>query len=429
MEKMKTKNLMLVLLLTALLAACAPITPTPLSSLPQLLPRIELTETSPEKTIIIGFTTSLTGSLSQEARQQNQGLLLWMDDVNNRGGLAISENQIVKFEPRFYDDQSDPAQAAVLYERLIFEDNATFLFGPYSSTLTDAVAPIINQNQKIMISAGAAADATFKKGYQGIYQIYTPGSQYFIDALNLLAEKDSTARKIAIVYENDRFATSTVDPLKTYAESLGYEIVIFESYNRGTTDFSAIIDRLKEAKPDAIFGGGHSNDGQIFAQQIYDNSLQIKFMALLVAPADPMFANLGQAALGIIAPSQWEPRVQFQVDFGPDILTFNQAYQTAYAEEPTYQSAGGYVAGLILEKALLEAGSLNPQDVRAALDEINMQTLFGPIRFEVSESMRGMQIGHQIVYIQWQAREDGTLTKQIIWPEAGKTSEFVYPMR
>lgn len=410
------------------LAACAPVIATPLASQPQLLPRIETSSAPKEQTVVIGFTTSLTGRLSQESKKQSNGLILWMNDVNNRGGLALNDKLIVKFEPRFYDDQSDSAQAVSLYNRLILEDNATFLFGPYSSTLADAVAPVADQNQKIMISAGAASDSIFKKGYGGLYQIYSPASSYLNDALDLLAQKDPKAKRIAIVFENDRFSISVVQSLKIYAETRGFEIVAFESYESDQTDFSAIIEKLINLAPDAIFGGGHWEDGQEFAKQVYRNSLKVKFMVLLSAPADADFAALNQAALGVIGASQWEPKAQFVVSFGPSVVDFNRAYQTAYAEEPGYQAAGGYAAGLVLEKALLDAGSLDQQKIKAALDALNIITFFGPQRFERSEAAHGLQVGRSMIYVQWQRNQDGPLTKEIIWPPEGRTADLKYPM-
>lgn len=409
--------------------SCAPATATPIQGQPDLLPRIEMTEGPAEKLVSIGFTTSLTGNLSQEARKQSNGFLLWMDDVNKRGGLLLDNNIIVKFEPKFYDDQSDSNQAISLYEKLVLEDNVTFLFSPYSSTLADVVAPIANQNQKIMISAGAASDSIFKKGYSGIYQIYTPASKYLNDSLDLLAKKDPTAKRIAIIYENDRFSTGVVESLKNYAESRGFEIVAFESYNSDTTDFVPLIKKLIDIAPDAIFGGGHAADGQALAKQVYENSLTVQFMALLVAPADSSFINIGQGAIGVVGASQWEPTVQFEVNFGPSVVSFNQAYQAAYSEEPTYHAAGGYAAGLVLEKALLEAGSLDQQKIKAALDNTNIVTFFGPIRFERSEASHGLQIGRKMIYIQWQRSPDGTFIKQIVWPEEGKSADLIYPMR
>ena len=140
-------------------------------------------------------------------------------------------------------------------------------------------------------------------------------------------------------------------------------------------------------------------------------------------------ALIGQGAFGVVGASQWEPTVQFEVNFGPSVVSFNQAYQTAYSEEPTYHAAGGYAAGLVLENAILEAGSLDQQKIKAALDNTNIVTFFGPIRFERSEASHGLQIGRKMIYIQWQRGPDGAFIKQIVWPEEGKSSDLIYPIR
>lgn len=419
----------LILLVALLLASCAPATATPAQGQPELPPRIQATQGIQEKTVVVGFTTSLTGNISLEAKNQSNGILLWMNTVNQRGGITLSDGTIVKFEPKFYDDQSDPQQVAELYEKLVFEDNVSLFFSPYSSTLADTAAPIADKYQKIMIAPGAASDSIFKKGYQGIYQVYTPASKYLNEALDLLAEKDPQAKRLAIIFENDRFSTSVVESLKKYAEAEGFEIVLFESYNSDTTNFVPLIKKLIELAPDAVMGGGHNADGQAFARQAYENSLRVKFMALLVAPSDSSFANIGQAAIGIIGASQWEPSVQIQPDFGPGVLEFNQAYQATYATEPSYHAAGGYAAGLILEKAILDADSLEYAKIKTALDNLNMVTFFGPIRFDRATNAHGMQIGHKMIYTQWQSTGENNLAKQIIWPDEAKTAEMVYPIR
>lgn len=419
----------LILLIALLLVGCAPTQATPAQGQPELPPRIEATQGAQEKTVLIGFTTSLSGSLSVEAKNQSNGILLWMNTVNQRGGITLSDGSVIKFEPKFYDDQSEPEQVVELYEKLVFEDNINFFFSPYSSTLADTAAPIADKYQKIMIAPGAASDNIFRKGYQGIYQVYTPASKYLNEALDLLAEKDPEAKRIAIVFENDRFPTSVVESLKKHAESKGFEIVVFESYSSDTTDFVPLIKKLAELAPDAILGGGHIVDGQALARQVYENSLRVKFMALLVAPSDASFANIGQAAFGVIGASQWEPSVQIQPDFGPTVLEFNQAYQATYATEPSYHAAGGYAAGLILEKAILNADSIEYAKVKTALDNLNMVTFFGPIRFERANNAHGMQIGHKMIYTQWQYASENNLVKQIIWPDDARTAELIYPIR
>jgi branched-chain amino acid transport system substrate-binding protein len=360
-----------------------------------------------------------------------------MKQINEAGGIHLPDGKVVRFESIYYDDESNKDRVQELYTRLATEDDADFLISPYSSGLADASAVIAEQYEKVMITTGAASDSTYQKGYTLVYQAYTPASHYLTGALDLLKATDETVQKIAIVHENDKFSTDVSTALNTYAESLGYDIVLFEGYDSGTTDFAPFINKIIDAAPDAIMGGGHFQDGTTFAKQISEKSVQVKFVSLLVAPPEPTFAELGAAALGIIGPSQWEPKVKFSEAsaqaaglewFGPAADEFVSAYQTEFGEEPSYHAAGGFAAGLLLQKAIENAGSLETQAVVSALDALNMLTFFGHMQFDTTPESHGLQIGHSMVYIQWQGSE-GNLAKEVVWPAEGATADLLYPIR
>lgn len=389
-----------------------------------------------ERTVVIGFTASQTGKLNVESTRQINGLNLWMDQINSGGGLTLSSGEVLKFEAVFYDDESNTDRVQELYTRLVTEDEADFLISPYSSGLADASAIIAEQYGKVMITAGAASDSTYQKGFTLVYQSYTPASRYLTGAVDLLNSLDPDAKKIAIVHENDKFSTDVSNALKDYAESMGYEIVLFEGYDSGTTDFAPFINKIQDAAPDAIMGGGHFQDGSTFARQLSEKGLDAKFVALLVAPPEPSFAELGEAALGIIGPSQWEPLTQLDESaaesagvpyYGPSSQEFVDAYQAAYDEEPSYHAAGGYLAGLLLQKAIEDADSLETEAVAEALDNLDILTFFGRIKFDTSEDSHGLQIGHSMMYVQWQGSAD-SLAKQIVWPPEAVTAETLYPL-
>lgn len=428
----------LFLLLSLLLAACA--APTPVSTQPpaptqplaptQALPtQPPAPTTPPEKVVTIGFTASLTGKLNVESTRQNNGLKLWMDQVNAAGGIKLADGTVVKFQAKFYDDESNADRVQELYTKLINEDKADFLISPYSSGLADAAAVIAQQYDKIMITTGAAAEGTYRKGYTLVYQTYTPAGHYLTGAVDLLASLDPNVKKIAIVHENDKFSTAVSDALKAYAESKGYEIVLFEGYDSGTTDFAPIVNKTEAAQPEVVLGGGHFADGQQFAKALHDKQLPVKMIALLVAPPEPKFAEIGEAALGVVGPSQWEPLAAFKPDFGPTGGEFAKAYQEAFGEEPSYHAAGGYAAGLILQYAIETAGSLDTQAIKEALDQMDSVTFFGRIKFDTSAEQHGLQIGHEMVYIQWQKDQAGNLVKQVVWPKEAATAPALYPIR
>ncbi|HSR46852.1 MAG TPA: ABC transporter substrate-binding protein, partial [Anaerolineales bacterium] len=167
---MKTARLFVLagLVLALTLAAC---TPAPTATEPPPPPQPTSEEGMPEPTappeeviLKIGFTASQTGSLNVESTRQVNGLNLWIEDVNAAGGVPIGDNKVVKFEAVFYDDESNKDRVQELYTRLATEDNADFLISPYSSGLADASAVIAEQYGKVMITTGAASDATYKKG-------------------------------------------------------------------------------------------------------------------------------------------------------------------------------------------------------------------------------------------------------------------------
>jgi branched-chain amino acid transport system substrate-binding protein len=335
---------------------------------------------------------------------------------------------VVKFASKFYDDESKKDRVQELYTKLVTEDKADFLISPYSSGLADASAVIAEQYGKVMITNGAASDGTYKKGYTLVYQAYTPASRYLTGALDVLANADANAKKLAIIHENDKFSTDVATAAKKYAEDKGYEVAVYEGYDTGTTDFAPIINKIP-ADVVAVLGGGHFADGQQFAKAMFDKGVKAKFISLLVAPPEPTFAEIGEAAFGIVGPSQWEPLAAFKPDYGPSGPDFVAAYQAAYKEDPSYHAAGGYVAALILQKAIETAGSLDTATVKKALDATDMTTFYGAIKFDTSAEAHGLQIGHEMVYIQWQKDSSGALVKQVIWPLAGKTSDLVYPIR
>lgn len=381
-----------------------------------------------EKTAIVGFTASLTGSLNVESTRQNNGFKLWMNQVNSAGGIKLKDGTVVKFNSKFYDDESNKDRVQELYTKLVTEDKADFLISPYSSGLADASAVIAEQYGKIMITTGAASEGTYKKGYTLVYQSYTPAGKYLAGAVDLLASLDANAKKIAIIHENDKFSTDVTTALESYAKDKGYEVLMNEGYDTGTTDFAPIINKVP-ADVDAIMGGGHFADGQQFAKALFDKGVKAKFISLLVAPPEPTFAEIGDAALGIVGPSQWEPLAAFKADYGPTGSDFVNAYKSAYNEDPSYHAAGGYVAGLILQKGIETAGSLDPKAIKTALDGVDMTTFFGHIKFDTSAESHGLQVGHSMVYVQWQKDSSGALVKQVVWPAEGKTADPVYPIK
>jgi len=387
-------------------------------------------KTASKDFIVIGYTESKTGKFATESREQSQGLKLWVEDVNKNGGIYVkSLGKKLKVKLISYDDESSKDRVQQLYTRLITEDKADFLISPYSSGLTASAAVVSEQYGKILIATGAASDKIFKKGYELVYQIYTPASRYLKDAIDLLKEKHPDVKKIAIIYENSNFAKSVATAAKKYAEKKGLKVVVFESYDPGTSDFTTLINKIKEKGAQALIGGGHFTDGQAIAKQVNDVKLPLKMLCILVAPAIDKFKEIGKAALYVSGPSQWEPKVNYSPEtypgkfYGISSKEFVEKYKKIYAKDPSYHAAGGYTAGLVLQKAIEDSGSLETSKVKKALDNMDVYTLFGHIKFEKAP-YHGRQEGHKMVIVQWQEKQN-KLDKEIVYPKETSTSNYI----
>jgi branched-chain amino acid transport system substrate-binding protein len=386
--------------------------------------------------VVVGFTSSLTGSQEVSSKRQVNGFTLWMKQVNEAGGVKLSDGTVVKFDFKTYDDESNAERVQELYTRLISEDNADFLISPYSSGLTSAASIVAEQNGKVMITAGAADDSAYKTGNTSLFQLYTPGSLYMVSTVDMLKELDPGA-KVALVHESDKFSTGVAEGIKPYLEANGFEIVLEEGYASDTADFGPIVNKIASSGATVLLGGGHYNDGTALARALYDRKIGLKFAYLLVAPADTKFPELGDAALGIATSSQWElAATHTEAEaanlgikwFGPTGEEFAAAYKAEFGDPPTYHAAGGYTAGLVLQKAIIDADTVEPEAVKAALNAMNLFTFYGGIQFDASEEAHGLQIAHKMVVAQWQRNEAGELKRVIIAPKDVATADPLYPV-
>ncbi|OQY34489.1 MAG: hypothetical protein B6I38_02345 [Anaerolineaceae bacterium 4572_5.1] len=415
----------LLILVSLVLTACG--APEPVAEEPA----------APEaQTLTIGFTSSITGKYEVSSKRQVNGFTLWMDQINEAGGLTLSDGSVITFDSQTYDDESNAERVQELYTRLVTEDGADFLISPYSSGLTSAASIVAEQNGKVLLTTGAADDAAYKTGNTSLFQLYTPASLYMSSTVDMLKELNPDA-KVAIVYEDVKFATSVATGIIPYLEANGFEVVLEEGYATETADFGPIVNKITASGATVLLGGGHYNDGTALARSLYDRNAGLELIYLLVAPADTKFPELGDAALGVVSSSQWELKATHTEAeandlgmewFGPTGEEFAAAYEAAYGDPPTYHAAGGYAAGLVLQKAIQDADSVDSEDVKAALNAMNMMAFYGGIQFDTSEEAHGLQIAHKMVVAQWQLDDAGEFVLEIIAPSSVATSDPIYPI-
>src|SRR5438067_3601763 len=109
--------------------------------------------------IVFGAAVSLTGAQSKEGNLTKQGYDLWLDWINQRGGIVVNG---VKHpvQIKYEDDQSTPNLSATLVQKLITDEKAQFILGPYGSAATATDAIVAEKNGIPMVEANGAAQSS-----------------------------------------------------------------------------------------------------------------------------------------------------------------------------------------------------------------------------------------------------------------------------
>ena len=358
--------------------------------------------------IVFGATISLTGSTSKEGSLTKQGYELWLDWINNtQGGISVGGVKR-KVKIVYEDDQSKPDLSAQLTQKLITEEGAQLLLGPYGSAPTASDAVIAEKNGVPMVEANGAAQAIFSKGYRFVFGVLSPADKYLAGVLDLAATLTPKPTRVAMLSADDNFSVEVAKAVEDYAPTKGMQIVFSQKYPNGSTDLSSLVAQAKAATPDLLLNSGHLAEAIAIHKAVKDLRLNAKLFAYSVGPGTPDFIQaLGKDADWVMSGSQWTPQVKYTPQFFLSIPDYVAKYKKMFntTDDPAYQVAESTAACLALQKAIENAGSIDPTKVRDALVNLDVTTFFGRIKFDP----RGANIYKPMVVDQIQSGQHHTV--------------------
>lgn len=357
--------------------------------------------------IRIGASLSLTGTYAKLGRNQHEGYKLCEKDLNARGGLLGRKVEFV-----VYDDQSTPATAVRLYEKLLTEDRVEAVMGPYSSPVTEAVANVTEKYRKVLVAPLAATTSIFKKGRKYIFMVISPAEVYLEGLVDMAAKRG--LKTVAIVNEDTLFSKAAASGAEELAKKKGMQVVFKEAYPKGNTDFSALLTKVRAANPDVLAAATYFDDAVALTRQMRELNVNPKMYGVTVGGDLPEFyETLKQNAEYVYGATQWEPTLPF-----PGNQEWFETYKKEFGREPSYHSAAGYAGCLIYAEAVKRAGTLDADKVRDQLLRLEMRTIFGDYKVDQD----GFQIAHKMVTFQWQKEK-----KVIVWPEELAAGKPIFP--
>jgi len=368
----------------------------------------------------IGASISLSGKLTREGNGLKEGYEFWADYMNGKGGIEVGGKKY-KIKMIFYDDESNPQRAAKLTEKLITEDKINLILGPYSSGIAIATSAISERYRYVTILPLANSDKIYVTGYKYVFSILPVASRDMVPMMDLCLQQSPKPTKLAAIAANSVYPIMVAEGIRDYAKSLGVALVYFEKFPDDTSDLSSMLAVIKSKNPDLLFEAGYYEHSILINRQLKDLGWAPKGLAYSVGPQLPEFAEtLKKDADGAMAVAYWHRALQYKDPVLGSAQEYAEMMKKKFGKYPIHVHADGTAAGLLLQRALKDAGSLDQEKIRSALLKIEVKdSIVGPIKFD----RNGRNIWGSTAVIQIQGGD-----QKVVYPEKAANAKFLYPV-
>ncbi|MBV8446771.1 MAG: ABC transporter substrate-binding protein [Hyphomicrobiales bacterium] len=360
----------------------------------------------------IGGLYPVTGSLAQIGVGCVNAAKLAVEMVNDAGGIKALGG--AKLNLIVSDVQSDTTVTRTETDRLISDNKLSAIHGCFASALT-LIASEVAERAKVPLLTGSSSDQ-LNKGRRFTFTPFARASQ-FAEAQLQMSKLVGDKPKVAVIFENTAFGTSTSNGLRELAPAQGVEIVLFEPYSAGFTDASPLINKVKASGANALFSVSYLNDLILIVRTVKQVGLDIAINGGSGGFVIPDFyKNVGKLAEGLQGVAHWNH------DMNDDAQKVNAEYKKRTGEF-LFEYAGGLVAQtFMIAQALENAGSTDPQKVRDAVAALDLSSGYaamcpgGKVKFGPD----GKNIYAHPVGVQWQ---NGDLAS--VFPQADARAPLI----
>ena len=321
-----------------------------------------------------------------------KGMELAADEINAAGGVLGRKIEIVS-----RDDNGVPGDAVRAAEELLTRENVALLMGTFASNVGLAVSDLANRRHVLFIAAEPLTDKlVWADGNKYTFRLrastYMQTAMLVPDALKL------QKRRWAIVYPNYEYgqaATAAFRQQMTAQQAGGIEFTE-QAVPLGKIEPGAVVQALVDAKPDAIFSSLFGPDLARFVREgrlrgLFDGRPVFNLLGGEPEYLDPL---KDEAPVGwYVTGYPW-----YAIDT-PEHQRFRDAYRARFNDYPRLGSVVGYSAVKSAAAALARAGSTDTEKLVAAMQDLHVETPFGPITYRAldHQSTMGAYVGRTAV--------------------------------
>jgi ABC-type branched-subunit amino acid transport system substrate-binding protein len=311
-----------------------------------------------------------------------------------------------------YDDQSNPSTATSLFEKMASVDNVDFFVGPDWTSLGLPVPTVAERHQIPIVMANVATPSAYQRGLKYMWGTPYPvvplwSKRYF----EMLSKMDPQPKTIFFVTHDNPVMKGITDFWAPKAEEQGLKIVGRELFPADAKDFSAIILKIRAAKPDIVYIASFDNVSAPLVQQMRQQ--RIKAMDVHHTMLTGALARqVGQDIEGMTGELAWYPAVG-----GPRSELVKKVLERSKVDMfETIFTMGRIASYLVMVQAIERAGAVDREKVREVLTKGTFEAPPGPVVFNengfpTSNGAFTIQIQNGKIAVVWPP-ESG----KMIWP-------------
>ena len=330
-------------------------------------------------TIKLGVAGAHSGDLASYGIPSVKAAELVVKDINAKGGV-LGREVVLLVE----DDVCKPEVATNTATKLLSQ-GVHVVMGHICSGATKAALAIYKAENIICMSPSATNPPLTQSGeYPTFYRtIASDDAQARLEvdyAINVLK-----AKKIAVLHDKGDYGKGLAEFAKAFIEKDSRaEVVLYEGVTPGAVDYSAVVQKIKRFKADAVIFGGYHPEASKIVMQMRKKRMDTAFISDDGVKDDTFIKVAGEFAEGVYATGPKD------TSKNPLAIAATEAHRKAYGSDPGAFFLNAYAATQALLNAIEKAGSTDYEKVSQALKTEDVETPLGKIRFDAKGDAIGI---------------------------------------
>ncbi|WP_231038002.1 urea ABC transporter substrate-binding protein [Pectinatus frisingensis] len=327
--------------------------------------------TDSKSTIKVGVLHSLSGTMAISEVSVKDAEMMAIDEINAKGGVLGKKLEVVT-----EDGASDPAVFAEKAKKLLQQDKVATVFGCWTSASRKAVLPVFESNNGLL---------WYPVQYEGmesspnIFYTGAAPNQQIVPAVDWLLK--NKGKKFFLIGSDYVFPRTANKIIKAELNAEGGQVVGEEYTPMGHTDYSTIINKIKEEKPDVVFNTLNGDSNVAFFKQLKDAGITSKdLITCSVSIAEEEVRGIGAENMtGQLV--SWN---YYQTTNTPENKTFVANYKARYGQDRVTDDPieAAYDAVYLWAAAVEKAGSTDVDKVKEAAKGLEFKAPEGTVKIE-----------------------------------------------